>query len=262
MRDEGQIVRDADNRPREAIGTWMDITAERLDSEERVQRALHQRDALVREVHHRIKNNLQGVVGLLRQLAGEHREIRPLVDKAVSQLQAVAIVHGLQGRSLRDGILLREMVPAIAKAIEERIHVPLHVEITADADTLMSLSESEAVPIALALNEVMANAAKYASARRERDEVRVTLSGGADWARITISNLGALPLGFDFPGGKGVGTGLELVKSLLPRKGVSLAFSQVGDRVETALEIFGPAVTQRAALPAQLESGRRASFPA
>ncbi|MBI4204299.1 MAG: PAS domain S-box protein [Betaproteobacteria bacterium] len=252
VHDEGRLVRDAGGAPREGIGIWMDVTARREEAEERMRRAIRQRDALVREVHHRIKNNLQGVVGLLRQLAGENPEMRALVDKAVSQLQAVSVVHGLQGRKLHDGILLREMVPAIGKAVAEITHVPLRVEIAAETNRRVWIIENDAVPIALALNEVMLNAAKCTAALLEPDEVRVRLSLTAESARIAVSNTGALPRGFDFARGRGMGTGLELVRSLLPQSGVTLAFSQLDGRVLTTLEIRAPLVARHAAPAAQV----------
>ena len=83
------------------------------------------RHALFREVHHRVKNNLQGVVGLLRQLANMHGTLAPLLDKAISQLQAMAVVHGLHGRELRDGVILDGLVAEITKSVERTTGVPI-----------------------------------------------------------------------------------------------------------------------------------------
>ncbi|MGE5027735.1 MAG: histidine kinase dimerization/phosphoacceptor domain -containing protein, partial [Betaproteobacteria bacterium] len=75
------------------------------------------RNALVREVHHRIKNHLQGIAGLLRQHADEHAEIRPIMDVAIAQIQAVAAIHGLQGRQAgsQSQVSLCDMISSIAR---------------------------------------------------------------------------------------------------------------------------------------------------
>jgi two-component sensor histidine kinase len=52
-----------------------DVTEQRAAEQARLQAAIAQREVLVREVHHRIKNNLQGVAGLLQQNAARHPEV-------------------------------------------------------------------------------------------------------------------------------------------------------------------------------------------
>src|SRR6185295_19560661 len=100
-----------------------------------------------REVHHRVKNNLQGVVGLLRQLANMHEPLAPVLAKAVSQLQAMAVVHGMHGRDWRDGVALGEMVTEIAKSVERTTSV--QVRCIGDSGDEVHLRESEAVAVAL-----------------------------------------------------------------------------------------------------------------
>lgn len=76
----------------------------------------NQRDVLVREVHHRLKNNLQGVSGLLRHQAALQPAAAPWLESAAAQLQAMAQVYGLQ---LPDGQppALVELVDAVARTV-------------------------------------------------------------------------------------------------------------------------------------------------
>ena len=73
-----------------------DVTEQRAAEQARLQAAIAQREVLVREVHHRIKNNLQGVAGLLQQNAARRPEMADILSEAVGQVQAIAQVYGLQ----------------------------------------------------------------------------------------------------------------------------------------------------------------------
>ena len=69
----------------------------RIEAErQRLLHAQRQRDLLIREVHHRIKNNLQGVTGLLRQHVGEHPELRDVIERAKKGTPVLGICNGFQ----------------------------------------------------------------------------------------------------------------------------------------------------------------------
>ncbi|MEY4748433.1 MAG: hypothetical protein RIQ60_647 [Pseudomonadota bacterium] len=73
-----------------------DVTTQRAAQQAELEAAIAQREMLVQEVHHRIKNNLQGVAGLLQQVGQRRPEVRPVIAEVVSQVQAIAQVYGLQ----------------------------------------------------------------------------------------------------------------------------------------------------------------------
>ncbi|MCZ2406519.1 MAG: MASE1 domain-containing protein, partial [Burkholderiales bacterium] len=76
-----------------------DITSLEEQEQRMAEHAATQRHALVREVHHRIKNNLQGIVGMLRTLDRQHPQLRGAIQQVVDQIQSIAAIHGLQGRA-------------------------------------------------------------------------------------------------------------------------------------------------------------------
>src|SRR5262249_7488822 len=117
IRDRSYPMRAEGDMPL-VCGLAEDITERKLAEQRRLTQALHQRDALVREVHHRIKNNLQGVIGLLRQKFRKFPAVVPGIDEAIVQLQSVAVVYGLQG-TRADGLMsLADMVEAICASVE------------------------------------------------------------------------------------------------------------------------------------------------
>ena len=206
--------------------------------------ALAQRDALVREVHHRIKNNLQIVVGLLRRDAAQHPEIRPMLESAISQVQSIAVVHGLHGRVTRDGVMLCELLPAICRAISDLSGVPMVVEGIQEGCGKMRIQESETVALALILNELVSNAVKHTDAMAAGLGPRVTLTREGEAGRVGISNPGSLPPGFDFSRGVGLGTGLGLVKALMPSPGVWVEFQQRAGWVVAEIRLGPPLLVQ------------------
>ena len=101
-----------------------DVTEQRAAQEARLEAAIAQREMLVREVHHRIKNNLQGVAGLLQQIGGRKPEVAAAIDEVVGQVQAIAQVYGLQVGS--DGPLsIVSVLEAITGSVQRTFGRPI-----------------------------------------------------------------------------------------------------------------------------------------
>ncbi len=218
-----------------------DVTEQRAAERERLQAAIAQREVLVREVHHRIKNNLQGVAGLLHQNAARHPEMATLLAEAVSQVQAIAQVYGLQvGGSgpLRAASLLRAIAQSVQRTFGRTIVVAVEGEL------LHLLPETESIPVALTLNELFTNAIKHG----QGGEVSCQLAAQGDVLRISIASRGRLSGGIDFARLRGGVSGLGLVRALLPRRSASMALAQEGDDVVARLELRPPSVRLPGAL--------------
>ena len=196
------------------------------------------REVLIREIHHRIKNNLQGVTGLLRQFADNHPEIAEPINQTIGQVQSIAVIHGLQERVPAGNVNLRELADAVAAGAGSLWQKPVAVE-TSPGWRPCAIEEAEAVPFALILNELISNAIKHGQPGR----IRIMLGQGQhpDSTKLSIHNAGRLPPGFDFE--HNTGTGLQLVKSLLPRAGARLSWQCQDNTVITLLELEPPVVT-------------------
>lgn len=204
------------------------------------------RNTVVREVHHRIKNHLQGVAGLLRQHADEHAEIRPIMDVAIAQIQAVAAIHGLQGRQAGRQVSLCDMASSIARTVGDLTNAQIVPSIMADSVMPAQVAESESVAVALILNELFMNAVKHTPPiEGARKVVRLGVTCARKAAQVRIFNPGRLPLGFSFERCQETGNGLSLVHSLLPAEGASLRIMSVNGGVETVLDLSPPVVAPR-----------------
>ncbi|HEX7636605.1 MAG TPA: PAS domain-containing protein [Noviherbaspirillum sp.] len=225
-------------------GIAEDITDRKQTEKERIAQMTLQRTTLIREVHHRIKNNLQGVAGLLRQHADAHPQVSPIIDRAIAQVQTVAVVHGLQGKTMDNEIVLCEMVPMIARTVKSVLPSRPAIEVYVDVPQRIRVSEQESVSLALVLNELIMNSAKHANAAASEARIVITVRWDQkqSLARIGIVNPGTLPAGFGFLAGTGTGTGLELVRSLLPPEGSTLSFASGNGHVEAVLELSPPSI--------------------
>jgi len=236
--------RDDRQRPLRMIGISTDITEARQTEAARLAHMARQRDVLVAEVHHRVKNSMQGVVGLLRQHKREDGNAALAIDRAIAQVQTIALVYGLQGKSFASEVVLCEMVPGIARNLGTLLQPRPGFEIQVDVPKRIRVNEQEAVPVALIVNELIVNAVKHTQEKARAGDASILISvswdRSAQQARILIRNQGCLAPGFDFASGRGIGTGLDLVRLLLPPEGASLSFSSANDQVEVLLLLDMP----------------------
>ena len=231
------------------VGIARDITARKREEAARLGEVARQRDALVREVHHRIKNHLQGVLGLLRLQIDRRPELAAALAEVMAQVHAIAGVYGLRGQSASAGLDLVGIVDLVVQGAG----AAAHVEFASNLDGAAFLNEADAVPIALAINELLANALKHLARADPARPVRVTLRGDAGGVCVEVRNAPArLPVDFDFAGRRGLGTGLQLLATLLPSQGVRLRLLQQLDEVCAELVLQAPVVARqdpRAARP-------------
>jgi PAS domain S-box-containing protein len=218
------------------VVTMTDITHLHEQEAQRRQREQAQRDALVQEVHHRIKNNLQGIMGMLRTLDHQHPDLHTPITQVIGQIHSISVIHGLQGRANADRVRLCELTSAVAAGIESLWHTPIHVDIPTPWQACR-ISPTEAVPVALVLNELMINAVKHGG--QEHQDVQVTLRKGAqpDQVHITIANPGQWPA--SPVSAKG---GQSLVSALMPRNGAALTRTQLAHWAVLRLEFSPPVI--------------------
>ncbi len=243
-----EIVAELDGQGRVIgyLGVVSDIT-ERHEREQRrlLGESLH-RDALVREVHHRIKNTLQSVSGLLRRELGKFTELDSRLEVAITQMRAIAVVHGLQSSSTGEAVGLGDTTAQICEIVASQTRRAIHWECEEAAATSapMLIARDEAVAVALVINELVLNAAKHAPA--DASDVHVRLSVDAASARLSIRNALAGRRRFDFDSGAGLDTGLRLVRSLMPEQGATLRYADEADSaLLTELTISAPLLRLR-----------------
>lgn len=215
------------------------VTEQRAAEEARLEAAIAQRELLVKEVHHRIKNNLQGVAGLLQQIAQRKPEMAGPISEVAGQVQAIAHVYGLQvGAS--GPLRLHKVVEAITGSVQRTFDRSIVLSVVGDAAQQWVLPEAESIPIALTLNELLTNAVKHSLA----GDIHCRLQCEPDAVTIGVSNPGALPPGFTLDQVPAGVSGLGLIRALLPRRSARFALEGGDGVVHATVRLIPPGVSR------------------
>jgi two-component sensor histidine kinase len=182
-------------------------------------RLLLSKDATIREIHHRVKNNLQTIASLLR-LQGrrlQSPEGRIALAESERRIRSIAIVHETLSREAGDVVSLNEIVRPLARLVEDTASSPEHTirfKVEGDAGELPG---EVATPLAVVLNELMQNAVDHAfPAGSDGAEalVEVMLGRADGYVEIEVRDNGTgLPDQFTLEGSRGLG--LSIVQALV-----------------------------------------------
>ncbi|GAB6854274.1 sensor histidine kinase [Asaia astilbis] len=208
-----------------------DRATRRLDRHEaRLQRAAKQQDLLIKEIHHRVKNNLQIVASLLNLQANRIKlpEAREEFHLVRDRVRSLATLHrhlypegGLSALDIR--AFLEELASQIFTANNRinrgRISLSLDVE-------NVPVTPDQAVPLALIVTEVVTNALRYAFPDERRGAVAITLSRNDDMAILTLRDDGVgLSHAAQAEKEKREGIGLQLVRGFARQLSATLDIS-------------------------------------
>ncbi len=199
-----------------AIGR--DVT-ERKYANEELQKSLHDKEILLAEIHHRIKNNLALVSGMLQMQVfdEENEEVVNKLNNSMLRVETMASIHQLLYESSSFSKLeFSKIVNKLIKATHNSFSSNKEIEIEIDTDPF-ELNINQAVPCSLIINEVITNVYKHAFKGREHGWIKATLNREGDEVIFTIEDDGVgLPEGFDMSQLSSLGTKIitALVKQL------------------------------------------------
>jgi len=217
--------------------TLHDVTAQR-EHDQRMQASLREKEVLLREVYHRVKNNLQVVQSLLKMQSRTlpAGETRTAIETTVQRVHAMALVHerlyqmkDLASLPLR--VYLRDLFTGVVES--NSMHAG-QIELRLDTEEI-PLGLDLAIPFGLLANELLSNCLKHGFANGRRGMIEVSIHRVSGAVRLIVKDNGAgLPDGFDPAQSKSMG--LKLAASLAHQLGGRLEFtSDNGCRVQADL---------------------------
>ena len=217
------------------IVTLIDTTEAKL-AEEKMRSSLAEKEILLKEVHHRVKNNLQIVSSLLDLQSDyiEDEKSRNIFQDSQNRIRSMALIHQklYQSESLAF-IDLREYIEDLANYLfSTSVHDPDLIHLKVDMGDI-SLGMDEAVPCGLIVNELISNSLKHAFPDSRGGEIMIRSRVEDGWIVLTISDNGVgLPPGLDFRNTETLG--LQLVTTLV---------KQLRGRIDINNELGGTVVS-------------------
>lgn len=199
---------------------------------------LHVRSAILQEMHHRVKNNLQTIASLLRLQMRYAKQItmESALTESINRIQAIAVVHEMLSREDLDTVSVRKLADTILAAhSSSSLPVGHKVQIGVDGPDIL-LASHQATSVALVLNELVQNAIEHGLPDPPEGTVRVLIETTEDTVRIVVENSGnRLPEGFDPRTQRNLG--LQIVENLV-REELAGAFELTGGETTRAVFTF------------------------
>ncbi len=206
----------------------------------RRERELLSKDATIREVHHRVKNNLQTVAALLRLQARrlpQDNEGRIALQEAMRRVSTIAAVHETLSEGLGELVdfdtVIDRTLPMAVEVAGSSLPAPVRLR---REGRFGELRTETATPIALVLTELVTNAVEHGLKDRG-GTVTIRVHRVGDWLTVTVMDDGiGLPEGF-VPGRDGLGT--QIVQALLggERRGRIHWATPPGGGTEVTIEV-------------------------
>ncbi|WP_138432067.1 sensor histidine kinase [Fodinibius saliphilus] len=208
------LVRDANGDPTAIVGTVRDIS-DRKEHEAEVEESLKEKQTLLEEIHHRVKNNLAVVSSLLELQKNESGdEVKPILRDTQSRIHSIAMIHEklYQTETLSE-IEMEEYIEDFAEMVvnsfgSDKKNITISREVQS-----FSMEITKAVPIGLILNELLNNSYKHAFSEAVEGKVQITLTkeNGLGKLRVTDNGKG---LPDDFKVENQQSLGMTLVQTL------------------------------------------------
>jgi PAS domain S-box-containing protein len=210
------IIRDSSGNPKSFIASVKDIS-ERKKVEEQIKKSLREKDILLREIHHRVKNNIQVITSMLNLHTKyiDDKKYTELIKEMQLRIWSMALIHEKLYMSedisnINFNEYIKELVNELFRSYGANINLIKPQIIVKD----ISFGLDTAIPCGLIINELVSNSLKHAFPNRQNNIINIELSKEEKKFKLYISDNGiGLPKSFKIENTKTFG--LQLVDTLV-----------------------------------------------
>ncbi len=221
----GTVLKDANSNPCLIAGSNTDITERKL-AENKLKTSLKEKEVLLKEIHHRVKNNLQIISSLLRLQVGyiQNEQTLDIFQDSQNRIRAMAMIHeNLYQSTDLARIQLLEYVQNLTSNLLRCYQVDCNIKINLNIHNLL-LRIDTAIPCGLIINELVSNSIKYAFVDRSVGEISISfLLLGKGKYLLSVSDNG-VGISEDIEIRKQKSLGLQLVWNLVEQLEGTISF--------------------------------------
>ena len=181
------------------------------------QRELNVKSAIIQEVHHRVKNNLQNIAAILRIQARrvQSDEARVHLTEAVNRVLSMAVIHEFLSTDEHRPINVKDVCQRVAAQVTQVSGSPDQEISVQVSGSNIRLPASQATPVAMVVNELLLNAVEHGLEGRANGRIQIQLDDLGDAVRIIVEDNGnGLPPDFN-PTAQTSSLGLHIVHTLV-----------------------------------------------
>ncbi|MDF5721540.1 MAG: histidine kinase dimerization/phosphoacceptor domain -containing protein [Rhizonema sp. PD37] len=221
----GTVLKDANNSPYLIAGSNTDITERKL-AETKLKTSLKEKEVLLKEIHHRVKNNLQIISSLLRLQVGyiQNEQTLDIFQDSQNRIRAMAMIHeNLYQSTDLARIQLLEYVQNLTSNLLRCYKVDCNIKINLNIHNIL-LRIDTAIPCGLIINELVSNSIKYAFLDRNIGEISISflLLGKGNYLLSVSDNGIGIPEDIEIRKQKSLG--LQLVWNLVEQLEGKISF--------------------------------------
>ena len=174
------------------------------------------KSAIVQEMHHRVKNNLQTIASLLRlqMRYAKTDSVETVLQESINRILSIAAVHEVLSREELDMVSIKKVAENILTATRQSLVAPeKRIETSLHGPDIL-LPPANATSVALILNELIQNAVEHGFGSIDQGQLSIKLSERESDIKLSVVNDGTpLPKGFDVRNKRNLG--LQIVESLV-----------------------------------------------
>lgn len=196
-----------------------------------ISKSLGEKEILLREIHHRVKNNLQVISSLLRLQTRYIKSEKALgaLEEGRNRVKSMAMIHqDLYREGNLTGIKASDYIQKLSDSLFNSYNIdPQRIQLRTDIDDL-NIDVDTIIPLGLILNELLTNALKYAFQSEEKGEVKVRLKQESEHLLLEVCDDGWRKNKNDDSAKEQVGFGMKLIETFAEKLHAELEVQRAG----------------------------------